>query len=53
MVLFTKYRHEVIKGAPWLWFSTTYLRVPMNYQKRQDLRASFAGYSHWLHTQEK
>jgi hypothetical protein len=53
MVLFTKYRHEVIKGAPWLRFSTTYLRVPMNYQKRRDLRASFAGYSRWVHTQEK
>jgi len=53
MDLLTKCGHEVIKGAPWLWFSTTYLRVPMNYQKRQDLRASFAGYSHWLHTQEK
>ena len=53
MALLTKCGYEVIKGAPWLWFSTAYLRIRLPYQKRQDLRASFAGYSRWLHTQEK
>ena len=53
MDLLTKCGHEVIKGAPWIWFSTSYLLTRLPYQKRQDLRASFAGYSRWLHTQEK